>query len=223
MSVNLLAPDLRRAINDLANRIGVLERRLTSRVAAAATTASHTHDGEGTHSTVVTSSSETPDAPGDRSFAGGPGAGSGGASSVAVGDHPIVIGDNSIGIGTNADISSDNGIGIGEDTDIDATDGIGVGTGAIVIAGCDGGVALGAGTVVNNLHSVALGDNSVTTGEDQVNMGAKSLYAGAGVGGSGSLIANQFTVYLDEGANQLHFLVKYSNGTTVKNGSVTLT
>ena len=72
--------------------------------------------------------------------------------------------------------------------------------------------------------SIALGDNVSTTADSQVNVGVKRLFAGVPTtaAADADLIASQVTFYLNEAANTLTIKVKYSDGSTVKTGTVAL-
>ena len=85
-------------------------------------------------------------------------------------------------------------------------------------------IAVGQGAAAANANAVALGDGVSTTNTSQVNIGAKRLFVGAPTTApaSGDLIASQVSFSLNEAGNLLTITAKYSDGTTVKAGTLAL-
>lgn len=138
MSVNLLAPDLRRIFDDLGRRIGILERRVNPVATPAARVVVHTHDGTGADSTAVAGASvtTTPTAAGAATIAIGNAADAGYAESIAIGEGALVdaggtdpIGAIAFGSGAVAD--EENAVALGKDTSTTAADQVNLGTKAL--------------------------------------------------------------------------------------------
>lgn len=120
MSVTIQTPDLRRMLDDLARRVGILERRQTSRVAAPTApqttpVVGHTHDGAGTDSTVVSGDTQTtpPVASGADAFAAGDGAVASGLQSLALGPSAEASDQGCIAMGPGATSSHAYAIALG--------------------------------------------------------------------------------------------------------------
>lgn len=86
MSVSLLTPDLRRILDDLARRIGILERRTTRTAPPASPVVNvNVHPGTGDVSVVLEPTGSGADASADGALAMGNGATASGTNSIAVG------------------------------------------------------------------------------------------------------------------------------------------
>lgn len=88
----------------------------------------------------------------------------------------------------------------------------------------DDAIAIGRGANATHINATALGQGVATTATNQVNLGTKRLFAGVPTTApaDANLIAGQVSFWVDEAANTLTVKVKYSNGTTVKSGTVAL-
>ena len=110
--------------------------------------------------------------------------GTGGISSVAVGNSAIASGVGTIGIGQNAAGTGTNSIALGNGAA--AANAVAVGTGA---AASNNGAAFGNGAAATGTNSSAFGANSAATGTNSTAIGSGSVAAGANtvsVGSSGN-------------------------------------
>lgn len=227
MSVSLLPPDLRRIFTDLQRRIGILERRVTPPVAVAAAEEGHTHDGTGTNSTAVAGASVAtpPIASATGATAVGNDAEASDQYGTALGTETNASSSEGTAVGRHAEASSAATVALGSWSEASGLYSVAVGFQANA-EGANGSLALGFNSHVPLTHdsAVAIGAGAVTTNAYQLNTGQLAPFLGAPttVPADAELVGQQFTVYLDEGADTLVLKVKYSDGSTVKVGTVAL-
>lgn len=204
MSDSLTVPQLRKAIAELARRIGILERRVIPQPAG---TGNSGHDGSGTDSVLV---APTGDATADASL----------SYAIAVGADTEASGSGAIAIGVSAVASNTGSVAVGMNTTSTDSATVAIGNGADATAG--NGVAIGNNATAGH-GSVALGSGVSTTAANQVNIGTNRAMIGTpnSAAADADLVNSQVTFYLNQAGNTLVVKAKYSDG-TVKTGTVAL-
>jgi trimeric autotransporter adhesin len=174
MSSSLLTPDLRRILDDLARRLGILERRTSQTAAPTAPTASqNAHNGSGSNSVVLEPTGGNAQASGSGSLAAGESAtatntdataighnaaASGASESLAAGAYSEATGQYSSAVGPAAQATAQFAVALGDSAEATATE----------------ATALGANTVAGHSASTAVGYAAATTGTHQIMLGTAS-------------------------------------------------
>ncbi len=222
MSVGLDVPQIRRSINDLIRRVGILERR-TQPAIPTSVAGGDGHDGAGDHAVAVAHSGDTATATTSNAIAIGHNASAGGTddNAIALGELAEAV-DTGIAVGYQADASGGASLVFGNLGQ--ATTARALALGHETNAGGVDSIALGTFASAAHDKGVAIGWGAETTNDYQINMGRLHLITGApgSAPADADLIGSQLCFYLDEDANTLKVKVKKSGG-TVMTGTITLT
>lgn len=157
MTRALQLPDLRRILDGLERRLGILERRIRPQ---AETPDGHTHDGEGTDAVILTGDTQAhaPEASGD--------------AAVAIGENAFASGDYAVAVGNSAQAQFGSAVGIGDGASANGVNAVAVGSG--VSADYIDATALGGDAGAFGAASTALGADSVAGGTQSVALGASA-------------------------------------------------
>lgn len=210
MPSSMFAPDVRRILDDLGRRIGILERRITSRVAspAAPTTIGHTHDGAGTDSVVVSDTTNPANALTEYSVAMGGNANANGSEATTAGWASGAFGARTTAFGSQAHARDADATAAGQAAE--AHDTYTVAVGATANATGSGSTAVGYGANTHHTvavavgytaraeqNSVAVGNAATVTSSDGTAVGSQSsAHQGATAIGHGVVTTGTFQTNL---------------------------
>lgn len=185
MTRSLQLPDLRRILDGLERRLGILERRIRPQ---AETPNGHIHDGDGVNSIVVNGNTTDPpaEAAGADGIAIGVAAFAGESVSVAIGSFAqatdigaIALGDsaaadnnNALALGSSSSASGDSSVAVGDGANTSATNATAVGMNAT--ADEIDATALGSSTDADAVGATAVGSNSAAHAQGSTAVGYDS-------------------------------------------------
>lgn len=219
----MIAPDVRRILDDIKTRLSILERRITNAGRAAATPGDNGHPGEGDESIALGARTT---ATGDMAISIGPDAIASGTNSVVIGEGSEASGLNASALGPNITASGNESTAVGYNSLVSGVSAVAVGTNA----GATGEESLAVGFSASAVYdrSAAIGSGASTFAVDTIVIGRRTptpwviLRAPSTAIASSTLDQSQISFSIDETGHNLIVKVKYSD-TTVKTATVPLT
>jgi hypothetical protein len=198
MSASLLTPDLRRILDDLARRLGILERRTGRTAPQAGPLPNHSHNGTGTDSVVLADTSFPAVASGQESTAGG--------------DSAIASGQYASAYGGASQATAQFATAVGDAAEATATNATAVGSNSV--AGHNTSVAVGYAATTTGTHQIMLGTASETV-VCPGNLSISGTVSGFTGGGDRIPAAHTFTTTTVSGFGIVSVFTGTDNGAAV--------